>query len=67
MPSTGTGTSTLDRTEIDPTTGEPRNAHIVKPKKGQTGAALVTEARVFGHEVEALCGHRFIPSKNPGD
>lgn len=36
-------------------------AHIVK-RQGDLGAgALIVAAREAGMEVEALCGHRFIP------
>lgn len=30
-----------------------------------TAQALVLEARIEGFEVEALCGHRWIPSRDP--
>ena len=40
-------------------------SHIVKGKPGQTAAATVTEALIFGTEVEALCGYRWVPSKDP--
>lgn len=58
-------TDLLERPRTRPTTGSPRVSHIVKPKGKKTGAALVTEARVFGLEVEALCGHRFVPQHDP--
>lgn len=35
-------------------------AHIVWPK----GQARVTEARIMGTEVEALCGHRWVPYRD---
>jgi len=35
-------------------------AHIVWPK----GQARVTEARIMGIEVEALCGYRWIPYRD---
>lgn len=62
-----TGTSTLERTdtEIDPTTGEPRLSHLVAPKDGKTGAVLAMEARFNGTPVTALCGHTFVPSRDP--
>jgi hypothetical protein len=40
-------------------------AHIVKGSPEKTAAAIVTEAIVFGLEVEALCGYRWVPSKDP--
>ncbi len=40
--------------------------HIVNcPPDKESTAAWLTEARVFGLEVEALCGYRWIPSKDP--
>ncbi len=59
------GTGLLERTDLDPLTGKPRLAHIVKPKNGRSGADLVMEARVYGTEVEALCGHRWVPQRDP--
>ena len=58
-------TQTVERTEIDPLTGKGRVSHIVKEAEGKTAHALVMEARVFGHEVEALCGHRWVPQRDP--
>lgn len=42
-------------------------AHIVHvPETAKTTPhALVLQARVEGFEVEALCGHRWIPSRDP--
>lgn len=56
-------TSTLE--QIDTTTdlttedGSPRYAHIVHPKK------ILTDAMVFGTPVEALCGHVWVPGRDP--
>jgi len=50
------------------TTDEPAQAaHIVwvPPGSDKTAHAVVLEARVHGLEIEALCGHRWIPSKDP--
>ncbi len=41
-----------------------KKAHIVK-KKGSSGPAAVTEARIMGTPVEALCGFIFVPHRNP--
>jgi Protein of unknown function (DUF3039) len=65
---TGTGTETQERPDVR--TQEPgdheRLAHIVYDPKGQgRAAALLTEARVLGTPVEALCGKRWIPSRDP--
>lgn len=64
-PTTGTGTSVLDRTEIDPSTGEPRMAHLVPPKGGKEGHVRIMEARIEGTMLTALCGHQFIPMRDP--
>lgn len=53
------------RTDIDSTTGEPRAAHIVAPTADKTGIELVMEARVNGTAVEAICGHAFVPERDP--
>ena len=58
-------TSTAVEIEIDPLTGQGRCSHIVKPQGDRDGATLVMEARVFGTEVEALCGHRWVPQRDP--
>ena len=58
-------TSTLDRVGVDPTTGEPRCAHIVRDTDDKTGIQLVFEARLNGTTVEAICGHRFVPERDP--
>lgn len=44
-------------TEVDDPDGV---AHIVWPK----GQARVTEARIMGTEVEALCGYRWVPYRD---
>lgn len=53
------------REEHDPVTGEPRAAHIVAPRGNRDAVAVVTEARIYGYPVEALCGHRFVPERDP--
>lgn len=58
-------TQTLDKTDIDPVTGEPRATHIIVPIDHRDAVALVTEARIYGFSVEALCGIRFIPERDP--
>ncbi len=52
-------------TEHVPQTGEPTAAHIVKTKPGENAAAKVLEARIYGTPLEALCGHVWIPSRDP--
>jgi hypothetical protein len=50
-----------ERTE----TGDPIVAHIVKVGPGETAAAKVLEARIMGTPIEALCGHVWVPSRDP--
>jgi hypothetical protein len=52
-------------TEQVPETGEPAVAHIVKTEPGESAQAKVLEARIFGTPIEALCGHVWIPSRDP--
>lgn len=46
-------------------TGEPVVAHIVKTRRGENAAAKVLEARINGTPLEALCGHVWVPSRDP--
>jgi hypothetical protein len=46
-------------------TSEPLVAHIVKVGPGESAAAKIMEARIFGTPVEALCGHVWVPSRDP--
>ena len=45
--------------------GEPVHAHIVKVEPGESAAAKVLEARIYGIPVEALCGYVWVPSRDP--
>jgi hypothetical protein len=45
--------------------GPPSVAHIVKVEPGETATAKVLEARITGTPVEALCGHVWVPSRDP--
>jgi hypothetical protein len=45
--------------------GEPTCAHIVKTDPGESAAAKVLEARIYGTPIEALCGHVWVPSRDP--
>jgi hypothetical protein len=45
--------------------GPPQVAHIVKVAPGEDAQAKVLEARVTGTPVEALCGHVWVPSRDP--
>ena len=46
-------------------TAEPAVAHIVKTEPGENAAAKVLEARIYGTPIEALCGHVWVPSRDP--
>ncbi|MFM7830077.1 MAG: DUF3039 domain-containing protein [Actinomycetota bacterium] len=61
MPST----TSLEQTERDTQTGKPLVAHIVKTEKNESASAKVLEARINGTPLEALCGHRWVPSRDP--
>ncbi len=45
--------------------GEPLQAHIVKVEPGESATAKVLEARIYGTPLEALCGHVWVPSRDP--
>jgi hypothetical protein len=59
-----TPTLTPDTDEVTQT-GEPVAAHIVKTDPGESAAAKVLEARIYGTPLEALCGHVWVPSRDP--
>jgi hypothetical protein len=59
-------TPTIERTtEHVPETGEPLVAHIVKTEPGESAAAKVLEARIYGTPIEALCGRTWVPARDP--
>jgi hypothetical protein len=60
-----TGVVVDERTDEDLETGKPRVAHIVRTDPGESAVAKVTEARIYGFPVEALCGERFVPQRDP--
>jgi hypothetical protein len=66
-PASGSSTSTGVETEFDRDleTGEPVCAHIVKTDPGESAQAKVLEARIYGTPLEALCGHVWVPSRDP--
>jgi hypothetical protein len=41
-----------------------RFAHIIRTP-GRNAEAAITEARVMGGEVEALCGKKWVPERDP--
>ena len=45
--------------------GPPAVAHIVKVEPGEDAQAKVLEARINGTPLEALCGHVWVPSRDP--
>ena len=53
------------RTDEVTETAPPKAAHIVKTEPGESAVAKVTEARIYGYPVEALCGERFVPQQDP--
>jgi hypothetical protein len=58
-------TETIPDTDHDTETSEPVVAHIVKAGPGESAAAKVLEARINGTPVEALCGHVWVPARDP--
>lgn len=46
-------------------TESPTVAHIVKTEPGESAAAKVLEARITGTPIEALCGHVWVPERDP--
>ncbi len=56
---------TIPDVDEDTETGEPLVAHIVKTGPGESAAAKVLEARINGTPIEALCGHVWVPSRDP--
>jgi hypothetical protein len=66
MSELATSTIVEERTDEQTETGEPIVAHIVKTEPGESAAAKVLEARIYASPIEALCGHRWIPSRDPG-
>lgn len=51
--------------ETETTTDKNQCAHIVKTEDNEIGTAKVLEARIYGLVIEALCGHRWVPTKDP--
>lgn len=58
-----TGASVLLDEELE--LGDGPVAHIVKTGPDETATAKVMEARVLGTPLEALCGHTWVPSRDP--
>jgi hypothetical protein len=45
--------------------GPPQVSHIVRVAPGEDATAKVLEARITGTPLEALCGHVWVPSRDP--
>lgn len=60
-PSAATTTVTEEVTETE----DGPVAHIVRTKPGEDAAAKVLAARIEGTPLEALCGHTWVPSRDP--
>jgi Protein of unknown function (DUF3039) len=60
-----TTVETIPAIDPDLETAEPLAAHIVKTEPGESAAAKVLEARIYGTPLEALCGHVWVPSRDP--
>jgi len=58
-------TDVRTETEEDRETEDGPVAHIVKVGPGEDAAAKVLEARIEGTPIEALCGHVWVPSRDP--
>ena len=53
--------------EVPVTTGtddDDVRTHIIHAPDGNA-EALVTEARIYGKEVTAVCGYRWVPARDP--
>jgi hypothetical protein len=56
---------TIPNLDEDTETDEPLVAHIVKVEPGESATAKVLEARIYGSPIEALCGHVWVPARDP--
>ena len=65
MTTTAPATTTITLTEEDQETEGGPVSHIVRTKRGEDAAAKVLQARVEGTPLEALCGHVWVPSRDP--
>jgi hypothetical protein len=54
-------TITDEVVDLDPA----KHAHIVVTPPGQTATAVILQARIEGTPVTALCGHVFVPQRDP--
>jgi hypothetical protein len=56
---------TIPAVDEDTETEDPIVAHIVKVGPRESAAAKVLEARINGTPIEALCGHVWVPARDP--
>ena len=56
---------TIPAVDVDTETDDPIVAHIVKVGQGESATAKVLEARINGTPIEALCGHVWVPARDP--
>lgn len=61
----GPATTTVTRTDEERETEDGPVAHIVRTRPGEDAAAKVLQARIEGTPLEALCGHVWVPSRDP--
>jgi|GEM_PF-172456 len=60
------GVTVIEREEsTDDATEDGPVAHIVRTAPGEDAAAKILEARINGTPLEALCGHVWVPSRDP--
>ena len=57
--------ATITRAEETTETEDGPVAHIVRTEPGEDATAKVLEARIEGTPLEALCGHTWVPSRDP--
>lgn len=65
MTTAAPATSTVTLTDEERSTEDGPVAHIVRTRPGEDAAAKVLAARVEGTPLEALCGHVWVPSRDP--
>lgn len=65
MTTTGPATSTITLTDEQRRTEDGPVAHIVRTEPGEDAAAKVLAARIEGTPIEALCGHVWVPARDP--
>lgn len=61
----GVDLQVLTEVEVTTNSGDPIFTHIVEATDGMTAATRILEARVNGTPVTALCGHTWVPSRDP--